>query len=211
MADREGAKKNKREKDPFYERRGPLLFCKAAGVLAGLMVIAAPFLHWRAVWVKADVNFREGFSLFDIVKKVFSSGYGATANKKLGIVLLLVLILLCGLWILYFALRDQLKPEVMKKRTFIFDRFLGRFRLIGHLLPPLISVLAVIALQSTDVYKFLYNRVEETYMSWQTLMMDGYHDWKLPGIGCLLFFGGIVLYFAAEGLRYLIDTLNEEA
>lgn len=204
------AEKGKREKLPFYQRRGTDLFCKAGGVLAGLMMLAGPFFNWRVVLVRAEENIREGFSIFDMVKKSFSASYGGTANTRLYMAILLFLLELCGIMVLYFAFRDQLMPVKLKQSSSFFNRLIVRFRLIGHLLPLILGVPVLILIHKHPIYQLLYERIEDTYLSWQNLMIGGNHEWKLPGLGCLLFFGGLVLYFITQGLRYLINTLNED-
>ena len=203
-------KKEKGRKLPFYERRGVDIFCRIIGVLAGLMVLASPFLHWKCVWVKVDIRVHEGFSLFDLVKYVFKPDNLQTANTKLLMVFLLFLILLSGILILYFALRDQINPARFQESNFVVNRLVKRFRLIGHLVPPVPTIISLIIFERLDVFLVYTNRLEDTYYSWQTLAEANGHDWKLPGAGWLFFFGGLVLYLVAEGLRYLIKTLNED-
>ena len=208
-----GEKKiHKRNMVPFYQRKGPVLFCKIAGLFAGAMMLAAPFFHWRVVWVKADIRVREGFSLFDVLKYVFGDDFTGKRGMRFLVVGLLLAMIIAALWVLYFAYRDQLYPDKDRNPSTIGERFFRRFRLISHLLPLVLSVVGMIGLQKTPPYAVLYDKMEETYRSWKTLVMgsSGYHDWKLPGLGCILLFMGILLYLVSGGLRYLINTLNED-
>lgn len=203
-------KKNKGRKVPFYEKRGTDVFCKIAGVLAGLMILASPFFHWKCVWVKVDIRVHEGFSLFDMVKYVFRIENMQTANMKLLMVFLLFLICLTGVSVLYFALRDQINPARFQNSDFVANRLVRRFRLIGHLVPLAPAIISLIIFKKQDVFLVYTNRLEDTYYSWQTMAEASGHDWKLPGAGWLCFFGGMALYLVAEGLRYLVNTLTED-
>lgn len=195
---------------PFYERPSADLLCKAAGLLAGAFMLAAPFLRWRSVHVKADVRVSEGFSMFDVVKRVFSSDFAGENGQRMKISLLLLLMAVSAVWVLFFAFRDQICPEKLRKVDSFGERMFGRFRLISHLMPIVLGILAVVLLERTLAYSFLRERLEMTYIGWQGLMIKGYHDWKLPGLGCWFFYLGITLYLFAEGFRYLIETLNED-
>lgn len=210
MGQTKGEKVNKKNDTPFYERKGPLMFCKVAGLLAGILLLVSPFLHWRVVHVKADTNVLEGFSLFDMVKYAFSGSSNETTKTKFVVAALFFTILLSALWIIYFAFRDQIYPERDWEDESLIGRLMGRFRLISHLIPPILAILGMIAIQKHAIYDILYSKMNETYTAWQGLMRDGFHDWKLPGLGCILFFTGLALYVIAGGLRYLIDTLNED-
>jgi len=208
-----GEKKvHKRKTIPFYQRRGPVLFCKIAGIFAGAMMLAAPFFHWRVVWVKADIRVREGFSLFDVLKYVFGNDFTGKRGMRFLVVGLLVAMIVAALWVLYFAYRDQLYPDKDRNPSTIGERFFRKFRLISHLLPLVLSIGGMIGLQKTTAYALLYDRMEETYRSWKPLVEggSGYHDWKLPGLGCILLVVGILLYLISGCLRYLINTLNED-
>ena len=197
---------------PFYQRKGPVLFCKVAGLFAGAMMLAAPFFHWRIVWVKSDVRVREGFSLFDVVRHAFSSDFTGRRWMRVMIVAMFLLVILTALWVLYFAFRDQIYPDKVRNTTTLWERFFRRFRLISHLVPPVLSVVAVVIIQKTPVYAVQYSRIEDTYRSWKPLVesVRGYHDWILPGLGCIFLIAGIILYLGSEGLNYLINTLNED-
>ncbi len=194
---------------PFYERKSSDRICKAAGLLAGAFLLAAPFFRWRSVHVKADVRVSEGFSLFDVVKRVFSADFSGEYGQRMKASLLFFLLLIVGAWVMYFAFRDQICPERMRESRGIMERLFSRFRLISHVIPVLLGILAVILLERTLAYSLLQEKVEATYIAWKGLMIKGYHDWKLPGLGFWFFCLGIGLYIFAECFRYLLITLNE--
>ena len=172
-------------------------------------MLAAPFFHWRVVLVKADIRVNEGFSMFQVVKAAFSKGYTDSSWAKFLVILMGLLLMVSGIWVLYFAFRDQWGKSFLKPEHPV-ERFFGRFRLISHIIPPVLAMTSVVVLERTLHYTVLYDRMNETYLSWQSLMLDGYHDWKLPGLGAWFLYLGIGLYIFTEAFRYLIETLNED-
>lgn len=196
---------------PFYEQPRALLLCRITGLAAGVLMLAAPFFRWRVVVVKADIRVREGFSLFDVLRKSFEKGITDSSWPKFAVILCSLLFLLSGVCILYFAFRDQIMPEKFRQMQHLPERFFSRFRLISHALPVVLSLTSVVIMERTVFYDVLYEKkILETYNSWESLMIGSYHEWKLPGLGCWLFYLGIKAYLFAEGFRYLIETLNEE-
>ena len=193
---------------PFYERPGQLRLCRVLGLLAGALLLASLFFRWRAVHVKADIRVREGFSLFEVIRHAFVKGVTDSSWLRLLMVLLGLLILASGVWMIYFGFRDQFGKKFLREDS-LPERFFARFRLISHVIPAVLPVVAAVSLEHTVFYRILYERMNETYLSWQSLMLKGYHDWKLPGLGCVFFYLGIAMYIFAEGYRYLIETLNE--
>ena len=195
---------------PFYERPAMEFLCKATGLLAGAMLVAAPFFRWRALHVKANVRVSEGFSLFNVVKTVFSKDFAGQTGQRMAVSLLLMLYAAMAFWVLYFAFRDQICPERLRMSPGLGERLFRRFRLISHILPVVLSILAVILLEHTQAYALLKERLETAYVAWKGLMIKGYHNWKLPGLGFWFFCLGLGLYIFAECFRYLIETLKEE-
>ena len=201
---------NGKKKKPFYERKSVDAICKAAGLLAGGFLIASLFFSWRMVIILADKRVYEGFSLFDVLRHAYSREFGGSFLAKSLVLLLFLLVIIAGVWMICFAFRDQIWPERYKKRQFFVDRFVGRFRLLSHLIPPAFGIVAVIILEMNAAYKVMFDKMSVVYNSWQGLMREGYHRWRAPGLGCWMFYSGVFLYFFAEVFRYLINTLNEE-
>ena len=219
LPDEEEAVKKKKEALPFYERKSSLVICKAASLAAGILMILSPFFSWRAVLVRADARLTERLSMFDLVKRVFDRQYHESNGRLMLVTSMFLLILLVGAAFIHVARRDQFKPGSAINSLFFFDRLLCKFRLITRLAVPLIGIGAAMVLEHSAVYNALYERLRDTYDSWKSMInmyvqlndtSDGMRCWLLPGWGCWMFYGGILLYLFAGAFRYLINTLNED-
>ncbi len=218
-AEEKAKTKAKAKNMPFYRRKGPLVFCKAAAVFSGIMVLASSFFSWRMVIVKADEHIHTGTSLFDVIRFAFSRNFTGSVEKKMLYLFLWLLLLIAGLAMLFVAWRDQLRPGTAGGSTFPFDRFLCRFRLVSRVIPPVVAAGAASLLHHTQAFSTVYGPTEANYSSWKAMIdmyesvngnTGGMHVWQLPGWGCMLLYLGILLYFAAEGYRYVINVLNED-
>ena len=204
---------------PFYERKGPVVFCRIAGIAAGVFLLVSPFLSWRVVFVKADKLITERCCLFDVVKYVFSRSYIGGAGKKLLIAFCFIMILLVGIAFLYLSFRDQFRPGTAAESKFLPDRLITRFRLISRAALPVVAILAKIILTHNSVHTLVFQRVQNTYDGWKSMISqyvryhgddNGMFVIRLPGAGCFLFYLGFLLFIVAECYRYVINTLNEE-
>ena len=219
MAEKEKNLKNKEKKLPFYLRKGPVVLCKIAGAASGIMVLASPFFSWRTALVHSDMWIRDGVSLFDVIRQVFSKNFHGKATTQVGLAALLLLILASGAMILFIVWRDQFRPGSAKLSSLPPDRFISSFRPVSRALPPVVSITAAIILSHTGTWNTLISKVDSTYTSWKSLISGAVKTngssgwmfaWKLPGLGCFLLFTGLALYIFAEIYRYIINTLNEE-
>lgn len=208
----------KSRKEPFYLRKGPLLFCRIAGTAAGGMLLAAPFLSWRMVFVKTDEVFRSKLSLFDVVRYVCSREYTGHGWRIVLYLFLFGVILFSGLAMLYLSWRDQFRPGSAAQSTFLFDELICKYRWISRVAVPLMAIVSVILLKHNKIFDLLYEQTSRSYNNWKSMIdtytrlrgdSGGMYALRLPGGAAFLFYMGILLYILAEFLRYVINTLNE--
>ena len=208
-----------KEKPAFYERRASVYFCNAAGVLSGLFVLASPFFGWRTVNVAADAFINERVRFWDLVRYVTAGNYSGGFGYKVLILFMFFLIMLTGVIFLYFAWRDQLKPGSALKSSFLPDRIITRFRFSSRVAVVILPVIAAFCMKHNQIYELFYEKLNSIYYSWKSMVdmykqvngkLSGVHCWFIPGLGCWMFYSGILLFIVAEGLRYVINTLNED-
>jgi uncharacterized Zn finger protein (UPF0148 family) len=204
QAQKEEWEKKRASRTPFYENKYAYPLCKITACLAAVFMLVAPFFRWASLRARDIAGKRSaGITIWDLVKR-----------KEMADVILLILILLCGCLMLYFALRDYIQrvrlPEipVIQQREFWF-----------RVLPVFVGILVVILAVHTKAYKNDYSyycQLQQNYQAQKVMYTQLYEDtsrmysWVGRGFG---FFSGvfsIVLYIFSNCFKFVLDTLHED-
>ena len=88
-----------------------------------------------------------------------------------------------------------------------------------YLIMTFLPVVAAFCMKHNEIYALHYEKLNSIYYSWKSMVdmykqvngkLSGVHCWFLPGLGCWMFYIGILLFVVAEAFRYVINTLNED-